>query len=89
MKKIFLSIIVALSSFGGLTHASWGTSEGPVNWGPWYLYQSAYAGAYWVECVYKRKEIKTTSGGSIRTEEHRLQIPRYPHGKCSDTITVN
>lgn len=90
MKKIFLSIAVALLSFGSLTHASswggYGSSEGPINWGSWYLYQSNI-GTYWIECVYKRKEIKTTSGGSIRTEEQRLQIARYPYGKCSDSIS--
>lgn len=89
MKKLFLLIAVSLCSFGALTHAGWATSEGPPKWGPWYLYQ-ANNYTYTIECVYKRKEIKNTSGGSgtgsILTETQRVQIARYPFGRCPDTL---
>jgi len=89
MKKILLLLSVSLLSFGGLTNAGWGTSEGPPQWGPWYLYQANHY-TYTIECVYKRKQIKNTSGGggmgSILTQTQRLQIARYPFGRCADTL---
>lgn len=91
-KSFFLSILAAFMTFGAfssLTSAGWGgygSSEGPPNWGPWYLYQANHY-QYTIECVYKRKEIKASGSGSIMTETERVQIPRYPYGRCADTIT--
>lgn len=89
MKK-WLSIFILTSCgvLSGLATAGWGdygTSEGPTNWGPWYLYQAKNY-TYTIECVYKRKEIKQ-GGGSILTETRSVHVARYPFGYCSDTIT--
>lgn len=85
-----LTAFMACGSFSNIASAGWGTSEGPPNWGPWYLYQSNI-GTYVIECVYKRKEIKENTGsgsvGSILTETQSVQIARYPYGRCADTIT--
>jgi len=88
IKLFLLSMSMAFLSISTLTSAGFGTSEGPPKWGPWYLYQSNVY-TYTIECVYKRKEIKENTGGgmgSILTETQRLQIARYPFGKCADTI---
>ncbi|NWK73804.1 hypothetical protein HYG93_05760 [Acinetobacter sp. SwsAc6] len=89
MKKILFFMTFLLLPLSMLSHAAWTTTEGPPNWGPWYLYQSNIS-TYTIECVYKRKEIKennSSSGmNSIRTETQRLQISRYPFGRCPDTM---
>lgn len=88
IKLFLISMSMSLLSMSSLTSAGFGTSEGPPQWGPWYLYQSNL-NTYTIECVYKRKEIKENNGGSIgsiRTETQRVQIARYPFGRCPDTL---
>jgi len=83
-----LAAFITCTSLSTLSVAGWGgygSSEGPPQWGPWYLYQAKNY-QYTIECVYKRKEIKEGSS-SIRTETQSVQIARYPFGRCADTIT--
>ncbi|WP_174494141.1 hypothetical protein [Acinetobacter sp. Marseille-Q1623] len=89
--KLFIaSILLTFLSLSTLANAdSWGTTEGPPKWGPWYLYQSKPIG-YWIECTFKRKEIKDTSSSSgmssIRTETQVINVARYPYGRCPDSL---
>lgn len=88
LKTFFLTMSLTLLSFSSISHADiYSGSDQPPTWGEWYLIRSEPDG-YWITCTYKRKEIKDHSGGSIRTETTSMVTPRYPFGKCPDSITT-
>ncbi|WP_171551403.1 hypothetical protein [Acinetobacter sp. Ac_5812] len=87
IKILFISFFLSLLSISTITSAdSVIGNNGPKQWGPWYLIKSE-PDTYWIKCTYKRNQIKP-NGGAFLTETYSLVVPRYPSGRCSDTITL-